>query len=85
MQLHVMEAAEQDSAVDVGAPVAASPFVDVVSLAEGRGAVAADPSAPAVADRECDALLRGEQPVLPTDVERVPSGVDRDGYGSGIA
>ncbi len=59
MQLHVMEPAEQDPAVDVGAPVVAGPFIDVMRFAVRSGPVAAVPSTPAVADREADPLPRG--------------------------
>ena len=64
VELHVVEAAQQDAAVDIGA-AAFGVWVDVVCLAIGRGAVAADPAASTVADGESEALLRRVEASLP--------------------
>ncbi|WP_230668266.1 hypothetical protein [Microbacterium sp. MEC084] len=85
VQVHVMEPAEQDAPVDVGAARVGGPFVDVVGFAVGGGHAAAVPHASAVADGEGDALFRGEQPLFPADVERVPARVDGHGRVPGVA
>ncbi|MFA7499274.1 MAG: hypothetical protein WCY76_11400 [Leucobacter sp.] len=57
VELKMMESAEQNSAVNVGAAGVGYPFVDVVSFAVGGGAIAARPPAASVSNRECDALF----------------------------
>jgi hypothetical protein len=59
VEVHVVEAAEQDAAVDVGC-AAFGVGVDVVGFAVCGGFVAAGPSAAAVALGEGEALFRGE-------------------------
>lgn len=56
VELEVMESAEQQPAIDVGAASVGSPMVDMVGFAVGGGAVAAVPTTAAVAHRESDAL-----------------------------
>ena len=58
VELHVVEAAQQDAAVDVGLALISVPVVDVVGFAVRRRPIATGPAAAAVADREGDALLR---------------------------
>lgn len=84
MQLHVVVSAQQDSAVDVGAP-AIDVVVDVVGFAVRRGPVAPSPAASAVANRECDSLLRREEPLFAPEIEWVSFAVDRAAYGAGFA
>lgn len=74
VQLAVMVAAEQDSAVDIGAALLGVPFVNVVCFAVRGGAIAASPPASAVTHRQGDALCRREQAMLPSDVQWVPRG-----------
>lgn len=85
VQLHVMEPAQQDAAVDVGPPVILDPLIEVVCFAEGRRPIAARPSASTVSDGERDALLGCEEAVFAADVERVPTGIDRDPDSADIA
>ena len=55
VEVHVMEPAEQDASVDVGA-TALRVGIDVVGLAVGSGAIAAGDAAPAVADSQGETL-----------------------------
>lgn len=45
VQLHVMEAAQQNASIDVGSALVAMPFIDVMRLAVRSGPVAAAPTA----------------------------------------
>ena len=65
--------------------VAQVPFVDVMRLTVGGRAVAAGPHASAVTHGQCDALSRGEQPMLPPDIEGVSAPVYRHGHDSAVA
>src|SRR5690606_42047597 len=78
MQCHVMEATQQDAAVDIRPALIALPFVDVMRLAVGRGAVTTSPATSTVSDGERDALSRREQPLFPADIKRLAAGVDGD-------
>jgi len=84
VQLHVMPPAQQDAAIDVGATAFAE-RVDVMCLAERRGAVAAAPTAASVAHGECDPLLRGVQTVFTADIERVARVIKSARHRAGIA
>lgn len=82
VQLHVMEPAEQYPAVDVGSAVVGGDVVDVVGLAVRRGHAASFGDASAVANGQRDPLLRREQALFVSDIERVAATVDGDGHGS---
>lgn len=77
VKLHVVEAAQQDAAIDVSA-TASCDVVDVVRFAVGGGHRASDSGAPAVADRERKLLLRAEEALLASEIEGVAPTVDGD-------
>jgi hypothetical protein len=68
VQVHVMEAAEQDAAIDVGAATVCI-RVDVMRLAVRGGTVAVGDPASAVTDRERDTLLSGVETSLAAEIE----------------
>ena len=84
MKLHVVEPAQQDAAVDVGA-AAACDVVDVMRFAVRSGHRASDSGAASVADRERKLLLRAEEALLASEVERVAVAVDRHVDGAVLA
>ncbi|MDP9028088.1 MAG: hypothetical protein M3N46_11175, partial [Actinomycetota bacterium] len=63
--------AQQHSVGHIGATVVSRPVFDVMRFAPGRWSLAVGPQASAVAFSQRDALSRGEQSLLPTDVEGV--------------
>jgi hypothetical protein len=74
VEFEVVVLAEQHTPVEVGAP-ACRVVVDVVGFAPGGWSFAAGPEAAAVADREGDPLVAGEQSLFPAEVEHVTAGV----------
>ncbi|KDA05219.1 hypothetical protein DC31_02150 [Microbacterium sp. CH12i] len=65
VERHVVIPAQQYSSVDIRASLILGPFVDVVRFTVRRRPIASFPPASTVADRERDALSRGEQALLP--------------------
>ena len=61
------------------------PLVDVMGLAPGGGAVAAEPAAPAVPGGQADALLRGVEALLPPQIDALTLRVEHDRDESGFA
>lgn len=84
VQVHVVERAQQDGAVDIGA-AAFRKRVDVMRLAIRCGSVARGDAASAIPDRERDALLGCEEPRLSSEIERIARRIDGDGHGGGVA
>lgn len=84
MQVHVVERAEQDAPIDIGA-AAVRIRVDVVRLAVRGGSVAVGDAASAITDRQRDALCRAEQSCFAAEVERIAGRVEGDGDRRGVA
>ena len=84
VKIHVVERTQQDAAVDVGA-AALCIRIDVMRLAIRCGAVARGDAASAIPNRECDALLGGEEPRLSSEIERIARRIEGDGHGGGVA
>lgn len=82
VQLHVMKAAEQYPAVDVGSPILGGDVVDVVRFAVRRRHRASFADASAVANCQRDLLFRREEALFVSDIERVAATVDGDGHGA---
>ena len=76
VQLHVVETAEQNTAVDVGATLVGMPLIDVVRFAVRRGPVAPDPATAAVSSGQRDPLPRSEEALFTPHVERVAVLID---------
>jgi hypothetical protein len=77
VELHVVEAAQQHTPVEIGAALILLPLVDVMRLAIRRWPIAAGPPAAPVPDRERDALPSRVEPLLPPHVQRTPRTIDR--------
>ncbi|WP_363430132.1 hypothetical protein [Microbacterium sp. LWH3-1.2] len=84
VQVHVVERAQQDAAVDVGA-ASVCKGIDVMRLAVRCGSVARGDAASAVADRERDPLPGGEEPRFSPRIEGIARRVERDGHRAGGA
>ena len=72
----MMKLAEEDAEIDIGATVIGTPADAMMHLAVGRGHRANSPHASAIATCECDSLLRAEEPLFATQVERIPPFID---------
>lgn len=84
VEQHVVSATEQYSVGEVGlAPDAERG--DVVCFTPGWGPVAVWPATAAVADGECDALRRTEEPPRATEIKRLARSIQDDWEGATIA
>ncbi|GAA1694626.1 hypothetical protein GCM10009808_09630 [Microbacterium sediminicola] len=78
VQLHVVKTAEEYPAIDIGSSVICRDMIDVVRFAVRRGSAASRPQAPAVAHRERNPLLRGEEALFVADIQGIPARIDGD-------